>query len=215
MRRSRCPSALTSSQTKLTVIARRFFIFSALALIACTGLKGQSSFSINLGANYAIALSGIAPTQKPKTGMLLGLDYWGKNRKGNDWTLGLNYQTHRQVGKKSSDRLKEKYDYAQLRFSPMVWWFKGSKKAYASAGVFVSYLAQQETQAGTNFMDKRAIIKKTVGGLTAGIGYKMGREGDKNCLHIGLRNDYGILAFGKESLDLRFNVISAFVGLGF
>jgi hypothetical protein len=207
-----CPSILCER--------RPFWLLVALFLCGSHVVLAQKrAFVINIGADYGINLTEKGPPLRSKAAMCIGLDYWGKNRRGNHWIAGVTYNIVRQAGETvvagRTEDVKERFDYVQLRFSPLVWWLGGHKKVFAAAGIFANYLAQQETQVGTGFTDNKSLIKRTQTGITGSLGYKLGKEGDRNSLYVGLRNDYAALSFGKASADMRFNVISAFVGLGF
>lgn len=195
-----------------------------LLLLTALSFKQQvwgqkKGFVITFGSPYGFFLSNDPNNLASRPGIQMGLDFWTKNRKGHDWSASVNYQIVRREGdvlfNGRKEERKEKYDYVQLRFAPLIWWLDTKKRFFAEAGIFMHYLAQQETQVGSIFLDLRPNIKSFYGGPCGGLGYKLGKEGDRNSLYFGIRDEYGALAFGSGSSDVRFNTLSVYVGLGF
>ncbi len=144
---------------------------------------------------------------KPKPGFSIGLEYWFINSKGNAWSLGVAFSHF----KRKNETEKETFEYITLRAMPLVWQLDKKKKWYFEAGVFGNYLMHQEFQVGGSVVNETKFIQRTYLGPSCGFGVRLGEEG-KSRIIMGIRDDFGILGFGK-GIPLKFNTITLFAGL--
>ncbi|MFN0176446.1 MAG: hypothetical protein ACKVU0_17535 [Saprospiraceae bacterium] len=144
---------------------------------------------------------------KAKPGFAIGLGYWLTNSKGNAWSLGASYGSF----KRKNETQKETFEYLTLRVMPFVWQLDKKKKWYFEGGIFGNYLLHQEFQDGGAVVNSTKLIQRTYLGPSCGFGIRLGEEGRSRIL-LGIRDDFGILAFGKGS-PLKFNTITLFAGL--
>ncbi|MFN0033478.1 MAG: hypothetical protein ACKVUS_00340 [Saprospiraceae bacterium] len=144
---------------------------------------------------------------KPKPGFAIGLDYWFFNAKGNAWSLGASYSSF----KRKNESQKETFEYLTVRAMPLVWHLDEKKQWYIEAGGFANHLLHQESQMGGSVTNNTKLFKKIYVGLSGGLGARLG-EKDKTRILAGIRNDLGLLGFGK-GLPLSFNIITLYAGL--
>ncbi len=175
-------------------------------LLATPGLAQENAATILLG--MPIGTFGEKSSDlKPKPGFAIGLGFWFVNEKGNAWNLGASFSSF----KRKNETEKETFEYLTLRGMPLVWQLDKKKHWYFEIGIFGNYLLHQEYQVGGSVVNETKFIQRTYLGPSAGFGVHLG-EKDKSRILFGLRDDFGILGFGKGS-PLKFNTITLFAGL--
>jgi hypothetical protein len=182
-----------------------------LTLLLCffaTGALAQNrSMHILLGTPMGTFGESSNKALKPKPGFAIGLDYWVENEKGHIWSLGGTYSAFR----RSNEDLKETFEYLTIRAMPIAWNLDNKKRWYFQVGVFGNYLLVQNLQDGGSVVNSTKSIQRTYVGPSAGVGVRLGEAGKSRIL-FGLRDDFGILGFGKGT-PLKFNTITLFAGL--
>lgn len=194
------------------------FLLFITGLLAAVANAQERSFDILLGLPYAVEFGGEGSTDwTPKGGLVLGVEYWAKNKQGNAWSAGIFYNAFKRKGKVAQGNQtveqEETFEYVKLHGMPLIWKLGKKERWFAEAGGFANLLLHQETDVNGNVTNNTQFFQRIYLGLSAGTGLRLGDEGSSKVL-IGLRNDLGLASFGSAAKSLKFNALCLYVGLG-
>lgn len=182
-----------------------------LALVFCFTASGvfaqQKALHIVLGSPIGTLGRENKENLTPRPGFCLGLEYWGQNAKGNNWSAGVIYSAFRRV----SGEKKETYEYLTVYSMPLMWTMDKRGTWSVQAGLFGNYLLGQNLYDNGSIVNSTQKLQRLYLGPSAGIAARLGQEGRSRIL-FGVRNDFGAIGFGSGTAQ-RFNTISLIAGI--
>jgi hypothetical protein len=200
-----------------------FIGFLLGAMLLCLNAHAQERcFDLLAGGLYPIRVSKELFDETPRVGLSLGLMYRSKNEKGELWSANLEYQLLQSKGEATVNGLEQKFserlEMLYLRASPLAWLLGKKKQGFVDIGAFGTYLLHEEVENKGNLVSNTKLLHRFSLGPSICLGVQLGQSLRKS-LVIGLRNDYGVVSFGKKQDNsqlnaLKFNTISLFAGLG-